>query len=1444
MKIFLKILLLVFLNANILNASATLHDDITSSKIYIEPQKKIYISNNDAVWNNMDSIKLHNDNYINIINATIGILDVNGSRNNITKKYIRPHIKADSTIHSIRDNSGNNSKIDLLISSKAALYLKNEGLIKDNNDNDWYYDPEAKKWSVNFDDEPKFNLINSGDFSALNQLILSGGSEVRLDKNINLSNVTINSIINDSTLQNSIIAEGSANFGKIEFITNFIAEGDSNTNINFNNKATIKNLDLSKGAKISINKKASFEDIKFDKSNDKQITINDNSYLEQLVRHGQIIEGKKIDLAHEYSTYYLNYTTLHDETFNATGKVEFASRIEPSNNAMGTLIINNSEVEKLLITGKSLGSSTNRFNLTETTGSQTICLISNLYTNTLQANAYRTILTIPNSNHLMNTEIIVGNGKNLTYFISNDSSINGGENLKLLSGASLNIESITKNNIEVKINNAIGIDSLSKNNSLVISNEPPERDENQVQAYLRVSGSALGDERVKFSEVSTAGYHIIIENLKAKKLLAYADLTEILSNNKVEFDNIYVDPNSALFFVTNNNKQLNIDIKAIQDGEYEYSTLGFQFIPTASGQNKIFLFNSDLISPKESYDLSFYTPAGAYNNYTLTLKSNGSPKLISDFDYINFDFANDSSLAFENIIMEATTFRLGESIKNILMKNAFINADQILHLGDTTYNILEGHSAIFGNLNIADFDTSIEDEYSDNISVKLKTNDSILTLRKFKPKNLTFEAKNSKVIFDNTDIDFNNIHNNPLDGIISAYGKLDVRGNNQFKLNKVSFDSQQYNINFKDKAYIKTNELLFSGKVSDVGKHQGNFTFSSDTIFNAQNILIKDAYLNYGTHKVIFASQEAQAGNIKFEGAFKLGVSAENDQSGSLEINNLKLDAKDLKSLKINFNDSNYNQEQYSLIHFSEALNENTSESLKNAITKVKNKRDDIDWKLDLADDGMSLVLNKTAKEIDDEPEEIALEEVINEDTAKNTSRDLILRDMNYADMDNLKSTQRLTKINSARASSLSNISITKSKVDERLQSLTTPSFTQSSKSQIADLYAAKTPLSGSTPAVSFDSTKEVSKQQSVLSTMKNTVSQNNNSTNNKNSPNVDKSSSPGARSTTRNKSLDIEENIGKTNKYPSGSSIDGIEVSLEDAILSGLSAGNDYQKYGAWISPVYSIASQKKHGEMDGFKSKSAGSIFGIDTKINDNNTVGIVFTYINSNIKHKDDKIGDKSNVRSYYTTIYAFTQLSPKAFIQGSLSYGSNHIKIKDRRNYGPSEEHIFVNSKFKSNHLSLDTSVGMNKLISNNYILTPSLGFSFNKSQGFNYREVSQNTNKIPDADIKQKNLYQLDSILALSLNGISKEYANGLFIAPEIHTQVKRNLIATGNRLLVTNNNIQVSDGSKAKFHKTYYSVGTGLNIDKDNMDYGVNYDVELAKKYISHRLAFKVRINL
>lgn len=114
-----------------------------------------------------------------------------------------------------------------------------------------------------------------------------------------------------------------------------------------------------------------------------------------------------------------------------------------------------------------------------------------------------------------------------------------------------------------------------------------------------------------------------------------------------------------------------------------------------------------------------------------------------------------------------------------------------------------------------------------------------------------------------------------------------------------------------------------------------------------------------------------------------------------------------------------------------------------------------------------------------------------------------------------------------------------------------------------------------------------------------------------------------------------------------------GDSVILPSAGRTGMSAGDESAKNGAWVKLIASTATQDKDGMYDGYKTRSGGLAMGIDHQFNSNVTVGAAFGYTHTNVDQKDFRSGDQANTDSYNIVAYASKDFE-RAYVEGALSY----------------------------------------------------------------------------------------------------------------------------------------------------------------------------------------------
>ncbi len=105
--------------------------------------------------------------------------------------------------------------------------------------------------------------------------------------------------------------------------------------------------------------------------------------------------------------------------------------------------------------------------------------------------------------------------------------------------------------------------------------------------------------------------------------------------------------------------------------------------------------------------------------------------------------------------------------------------------------------------------------------------------------------------------------------------------------------------------------------------------------------------------------------------------------------------------------------------------------------------------------------------------------------------------------------------------------------------------------------------------------------------------------------------------------------------------------------LRSGMSSGDTFKEAGVWAHALSNHGDQDRRSGVDGYESNSAGIAVGVDGKINDQTTVGVAYSYLNSNVTSDS---GDKTEVQGSALTLYGSYELG-NWFADASLSAGKN-------------------------------------------------------------------------------------------------------------------------------------------------------------------------------------------
>ena len=166
-------------------------------------------------------------------------------------------------------------------------------------------------------------------------------------------------------------------------------------------------------------------------------------------------------------------------------------------------------------------------------------------------------------------------------------------------------------------------------------------------------------------------------------------------------------------------------------------------------------------------------------------------------------------------------------------------------------------------------------------------------------------------------------------------------------------------------------------------------------------------------------------------------------------------------------------------------------------------------------------------------------------------------------------------------------------------------------------------------------------------------------------------------------KSLAPEVNRGGVDAAISGQALSNNAVFGRVAGLrSGLSSGDVLSDTGVWVQGLSSNMDQDSRNGVSGYSANASGIAVGADGKLNANTTLGLAYSYLNTNVGSDD---GNKTDVEGNALTLYGSWDLD-QWFVDGSLSYGHNN---NDSKRYIAGTE---AKGSYDSNVLSLNALAG--------------------------------------------------------------------------------------------------------------------------------------------------------
>ena len=298
-------------------------------------------------------------------------------------------------------------------------------------------------------------------------------------------------------------------------------------------------------------------------------------------------------------------------------------------------------------------------------------------------------------------------------------------------------------------------------------------------------------------------------------------------------------------------------------------------------------------------------------------------------------------------------------------------------------------------------------------------------------------------------------------------------------------------------------------------------------------------------------------------------------------------------------------------------------------------------------------------------------------------------------------------------------------------------------------------------------------------------------------------------------------------------------DLTYSEESFSGISAGEVESNYGLWMSPFFGKNIQKLRKTVPGYQSTYYGVAVGFDGAINDQLVLGAAVSTIQTDIKHKDYNMGDRTKISSNIIYVYGTYSFNDHWFVQNVTSVGKSRVKKRELRK--ESLQYNTAKADYNSSFIATEVLTG-HKYSLKKINITPTLAVNYTKSGDISFSETgTQYQNLI----VKGKGGHQLATTFGMILDNTYK-LSNGLEIKPEIYADVGYTILTPKADLDIrlAKNPTEKLKTNSVKPDKMLYSFGGNITgIISKSYEINVGYDCKLADKFVAHQGTLRLRVN-
>lgn len=282
---------------------------------------------------------------------------------------------------------------------------------------------------------------------------------------------------------------------------------------------------------------------------------------------------------------------------------------------------------------------------------------------------------------------------------------------------------------------------------------------------------------------------------------------------------------------------------------------------------------------------------------------------------------------------------------------------------------------------------------------------------------------------------------------------------------------------------------------------------------------------------------------------------------------------------------------------------------------------------------------------------------------------------------------------------------------------------------------------------------------------------------------------------------------------------------SIEEQLLKrlgddeqGMSSGDPFERYRAWVQALYIHSKEDDDFEHQGFTGKTNGLAMGVDGFIDNRTVVGIGYAFHDSDVDVNARDIGIGSH------TIFAYGRYQPSEwYVRGMINYGNAKYEENVSVAGFANEAHYHVQNFGARAYVGYDMPNGV----------TPEAGVRMTHIKRDTYNDDFGQRIKTKDVDVMTVVAgarYQAN----LTTDGITWTPKAKAALTYDVVSDDSNSAVAIGNMVY----------GIKAhRLNRLGAEVGIGAEVNVDDWDLSAGYNLGIRKDYLEHTGYLKAKYN-